>query len=65
MQYLLPLLIALFFVAGCVEEKPECPDDEETACTCDDGSEGEFVCSDGVGSCICDGDENDGNDEEE
>ena len=46
-------------LSGCVDEEPVCPDDDETACTCDDGTEGELECSDGVADCICD----DGDDE--
>lgn len=45
------LLIAL---AGCVEEEPECDFDDDTSCTCDDGSQGELICSDGEMSCVCD-----------
>lgn len=56
--------VVIFFalmlsLSGCVDEGPVCPDDDETACTCDDGSEGELECSDGVADCICDGDETD------
>lgn len=61
MRYLLPLFFAFTIAfAGCVEEEVECPDDDDTACTCDDGSDGELQCSDGYADCICDdGDEDD------
>lgn len=58
MKRLLPLLfviaLALF---GCVEEEPECDFDDDTSCTCDDGTEGELDCADGTMHCICDGDD--------
>ena len=65
MRYLLPIFFALTLsLTGCVEEEPQCPDEEDTTCTCEDGSEGEFVCSDGAVDCICHG-QSDGNDEDD
>ena len=51
------VLTVTFAVAGCVEQdEVQCPDDEEVACTCEDGSDGELVCDDGVADCVCDED---------
>lgn len=53
------VLFATIFALGCVtEEPPECDfEDGEVACTCDDGTEGELQCNDGLADCICDGGE--------
>lgn len=68
MKRLLPLLFAVTLAfTACVEDEPECPDDdEEIACTCADGAEGELICANGTAQCYCGDTNNDdnGNDDE-
>ena len=47
------LFVVSIGVAGCVDE-PQCPEEDDAICSCDDGSQGELECSDGEATCICD-----------
>ena len=55
------LLVVTLVFAGCVEEEPECPDDQDepVQCTCEDGTQGELECTNGDAICVCDDDETD------